>query len=150
LLNVISLLKTYLYDTWTETDPAKGDIEWTTAYSESEKTKAYPQVNVDELPVIRSIRTYVTKGIYKIEHEVLITLFMRPDNNTDTVIDAAETTFLNMKTEIDLILDAGRYSVTGIRVVEGQGWNNLTDREAKGRIIFKASQTVKCIYYEGS
>lgn len=150
MLDVITLLKNYLYAAWTETDPAETDIEWTMGYSEFDKIKAYPQINIDEITIVRSIKTYITKNIYRIDHEVLITIFMRPDNNTDTVIDAAETTFRKMKTEIDKILDAGRYSVTGVRVVEGEGWTNETDREARGRIVFRASQIVKCIYYEGS
>lgn len=150
MLNVINLLKTHIYDSWSETDPPKENIEWTSSYSESEKSKAYPQINIDQIPEVRSRKTFVTEGVYRVEEEVLVTVMVRPDNNIDAIIDAAETTFRKMKTEVDKILNAGRYSIAGVRKVDGEGWINKTDREIKGRIVFKASQIVKLTYYEGS
>ena len=149
LLDIITLVKDYLYAQWTETDPPKtgtGAVIYALGHSEFDKLKAYPQIKIQELPG-RVTHTYITADTYRVEHEVLLTVYIRPVNYTDTVLDAAEVTFRKCKTEVDNILKAGRHSLTGVISVDLTGWEEVTVEENEP-IVFVATQVIRCVYYE--
>jgi len=149
MIDVSGTIATYLASNWTETNPGTADVKY--AKDEFDSNSLYPQI-VLENGASRS--TYLTNSLYRIEHECKITIYVRPDNYETTTIDAAKTTFNNMKTEIDRILRVGRYSISNIKTVELAGWKDESIKVGRSDspepIVFVSSQVVKCIYYIGA
>lgn len=147
MLDVKTIIKDYLYDNWEASSPiGKDDISWTLGLEESNKTSTDSQVNIDEEVEPRGSRTFVVSGVYRVEQGVKITIFKKPTGYSSTTVAACETIINNIKTEIDRILNAGRYDITSINWVDLGDWENLTIREEEP-IVYKTRQTIICIYY---
>lgn len=146
MIDVVSALKTYIDTEWTETDPAKANLKWALSYSEFDRIKTFPQIAINEIREVRPIQTFVVDGVYRVEHNVMLSVLLRPTKYDDTTVDAAETTFKNMKAEINRILNAGRYNVNEVSKVDLSSWETVTDRDAEP-VVFEARQVLKCTYF---
>lgn len=147
MLDVARILAKYIYDSWTETDPAKADLQYTHHLhgfdAPLDPNKCYPQIVILNQP---ARITYLTDSVDKVVHNVIIRIFLRPVKYTSTVIEAHRTTFRNMKSHIKKILRDGRYAVECILRIDSTNWRDETKEDAEP-IVFQASMIVKCLYY---
>ena len=151
MLGIATLIKTKIQTDWTETNPPIADLKY--SFDEFDPNQMTPQILFENGP---AKQTWIVKDVYRIEHELKITIHVRPTNYLPTTIANLRTTFLNFKTEIDRILRLARYTISGVTVTELSGWKDEPieigfDQTQKPRepIIWKSVQTVKTIYYIG-
>lgn len=151
MIDISTIIQDYISDEWTEDDPAEASI----AFKLDEYDSNDPAIQI--LIVNGSDKkTWLSRNIYKVEHTSKISIFVQLPHYMPSSVDTYKTTFLNMKKEIDRILNL-RFGITGIISVELTGWKDIgmeVGRDATGKtgkepIVFIAEQTVKTIYYEG-
>lgn len=148
MLNVCSLIKDKLYTDWTETDPPKtgtGAVKYAVLGLGFDFNALYPQILLDEITEGVSIK-FITNTVQRVTHAIRITIFVRPVNYMPAILTAAELTFLNMKKEINRILEAGRYTITGINWTDLTEWRPMTMR-GEEPIVLVASIIVRATYY---
>lgn len=153
MLDVSNKLKTYILAGWTETNPAAASVAFT--FDEYNPNDPKTQILFENLT---DKKTWLTKGIYRLEQECKITIFLRPANYSLATITATKTTYGKIKTEVDKILSVGRFIITGLNSVGLNGWKDLglevgrdgNKEGSKEPIVFTSEQVVNCIYYEGS
>jgi len=156
MYDVSSKLQAYIDAQWSETNPAKANLKY--AFDEFDPNKSLPQSSPQLLFENGIARTvWITRNIYRIEHECKITIFLRPVRYDSTTISNTRTTFVNTKKEIDRILNGGRFSITDLNWVELGTWKDEdikigfdTKPNQTEPIIFEASIIIKCFYYIGS
>jgi len=85
-------------------------------------------------------------GTYRVEHDVLLRVFVRPKNYTSEAVISAKSTFLNLKTEIERILIAKQYLIEGVTSITPTIWNTESD-ETKEPIVYQVSMVIHSIYY---
>jgi len=156
-MDVASKIYDLLLGGWSIDNPSVEDITW----REDEFDPKGPlfQVVVENYP---AKKIWVVDNIYKVEHNVKITIYCKPKRYDLDTIGNTRTLWFNMKNEVDRILRVNKYSVADVDVVQMRdGWD---DREtiAVGRgikkaflgkkhpIIWYSEQVVTCIYYEGA
>jgi len=129
-------------DAWIETEPAFADVVF--SFDEFDPKNPKLQILFQNGP---DTKTWVTKGVYRIEHQCLLTVFVRPVNYKPATITAAKTSFLNMKSEVDRIL-------TGVDSTFLSGWKDEplqvgrdTGKMHNEPIMFRAIQTVMVTGY---
>ena len=129
-------------DAWIETEPAFADVVF--SFDEFDPKNPKLQILFQNGP---DTKTWVTKGVYRIEHQCLLTIFVRPVNYKPATITATKTTFLNLKSEVDRIL-------MGVESSFLSGWKDVdfevgrdTGLTRNSPIIFKAIQKVTSTYY---
>lgn len=139
MLDISATLEAILNDvaSWTEDDPAFEDLVF--RFDEFDPKNPKLQILFQNGP---DKKTWVTKGIYRIEHQCTISIYIRPTNYKPATIALFKTTFLNMKTEIDRIL-------SGVELTILSGWKDIdfeigrdTGLTHHEPITFKATQTV--------
>ena len=155
-MDVASEIYDILYNNWNVSNPSKTDITW--RKDEYDAKGPLYQIVVENYPIRK---TWVVDNIYKVEHNVKITIYCKPKRYDLTTIENTRTLWFNIKNEVDRILRVNKYSVEDVDVVQMRdGWD---DREtiAVGRgikkaflgkkhpIIWYSEQVVTCIYYEG-
>jgi len=146
VIDVANTISLYLQSNWVESNPGTVDLAFTTLYPGFNPHKGYPQISIDEILDSKVTATFVTNGVYRVDHEILVTVTAKPLHFTNTAIDATEVTFRNVMTEIDRILNEGRYSVSDINHVTLTGWKWEVDREAQ-IVVFIGKQLLRCTYY---
>ena len=110
------------------------------------------QVLIESFP-IRSI--WVTRGIYRIEHKVRITLYQKLIHYSPSRISEYKTDWFKVKTEIDRILAINKFNIANISNLNLTGGWNDGPSIAVGRgvktinepIIWKSEQVITTVYY---
>jgi hypothetical protein len=105
-------------------------------------------------------------GMYKVEHRIRLTLFLKPVRYTETDITRAKDTFYFVKECIDKTLMAYKFDIEGITNLEltNNGWNDKNSlRVGRGTkdmgtflasiggkdtaIVFRSETVLTAIYY---
>ena len=149
-MNVATLIYNCLTSNWGETNPPKTDIAW--KYDEFDSKNPSLQVLIENLP-IRS--TWVSRGMYRVEHKVRITMYMKLTSYKDNRVDEYKDTWFNTKKEIDRILAQNKFNLTDIINLDLPGGWNDKESIAVGRgiktvrepIIWRSEQDVTAVYY---
>jgi hypothetical protein len=151
MIDVTDKLKTAIYGGWTETDPALASVAF--MFDEYNPNDPKLQILFENEP---AKPVWITRNIYRIEHNCKISIFVRPANYMPDTITTFKTTFQNIKTQIDALLT--KFGVTNIYSVGLGGWRDVdfeVGRDSKGKtgkepIVFVAEQIVVCTYYIGA
>lgn len=148
--DLIEPIKTILNNGWTQSNPAKSSLH----FEEDEYNPVNPinQILIEMLP---DRKDFITNGLHRVEQRARITIYVRPIDYQKTSLDTAKTIFRNMQTQIDTLLKAARYTVTGFREMHIEGWND-GNTVAKGRgvkqkiepIQFRSSQVIVASYFD--
>jgi len=160
MLDTPAIIEAYIYAHWVETNPAKTDILWT-----FDEMNSNWKGKVDgDLPLIQvqilfenlaAKESFITREIYRVEHKLKISIFVRPVKYMPDAIASAKTTFLNAKKEVDRILRI-RFGISGIYSISLTGWTDIEMavgrdiKSTKEPITFTAEQIINTIYYEGA
>ena len=150
MLDISTLLSAFITSNWTETNPTLPSITQDEFDPNDPKLQILCENGADK-------KVWITRNIYRVEHSCKITIFVRPVNYMPPTIAAFKVTFLNVKIEIDRILNL-KFGITGIFDVEMAGWRDIdfeVGRDSKGKtgkepIVFVAEQVIRTIYYEGN
>lgn len=176
MLDIATLLQSCLNTHWAELNeeltPALADLIF--QFDEFDPKNPSLQILLENLP---DKKTWIINTLYKVEHQCRISISVIPTGGatTDDNIEAAKTLFINMKTEIDRILEGNKFSITGISdlamkggwndgetLVRGLGTKNTTIGQYTLRggtagnglpsepVIFKSVQVFTAIYYDES
>lgn len=108
-----------------------------------------PQLLIDRPIGTRQVKSYLTKGIYRVEDTLILTLFLTPHSYRQTNIDVVEESFRQIQTEVDRILACNRQEIAEINFVDLMGWRDLTDRDIEP-VTFEANQGLKIVYFLSS
>jgi len=147
MIDCVTNVSNYLEEEWTETDPGTGDINWAKGSGFDPKIGfKYIQLLVDDLPDAKISYECIGPGTYRVTHEVIIRLFLRPDRYMSSDIDTARVKFFSMMREVDRLLNSGRYDISQVEHVELTSWKYNTNR-SKEPVVFDAQQVIKCVYY---
>lgn len=111
-------------------------------------------------------KVWVMDGMYKVEHRIRLTLFLKPVRYTETDITRAKDTFYFVKECIDKTLMAYKFDIEGITNLEltNNGWNDKNSlRVGRGTkdmgtflasiggkdtaIVFRSETVLTAIYY---
>jgi hypothetical protein len=149
MIDIIALLKTHIYSNWTESDPPQADLKFTEKKLGFNPVNPSIQILIDELPYQKIEKRFISTDLYAIRHPVLITVYLRLPNPSDASVTTFQTRLRNMLTEIDRLLNSGKFIVNSIKSVDLTSWEETTDRD-EDPIVFVAVQVVWCNYYSDS
>jgi len=142
-LSYLGEISPYIAPSWTETNPEFADL--TFKFDEFDLKNPNLQILLTNLPDKKS---FVMEGLQKVEHQCRITIFMKPIKYDETSIETLKTTFLNMKTEIDRIINNEMFSISSYLTFSG--WDDKGSiNVGRGILItpFQSQQTITCYYY---
>lgn len=150
--DIASIIKNFLEANWTEDTPGTISIKW--AFDEYNQNDPSLQILLENMT---DKKTFITRNYLRVEHPIKISIFVRPVNYLPATIATYKTTFNNMKTEIDRILNGNRFLVSGLYSVAPGSWKDIdfqVGRDATGKtgrepIVFQSETIITAVYYEG-
>ena len=99
--------------------------------------------------------TWVTRGVYKVEHRLRITIYLKLIRYDLDTVAAARIVWFDLKEKINQVLSKNKFNISGIINIDlFGGWDDERSI-AVGRgikvvsepIIWKSKQELTCIYY---
>lgn len=149
MIDVVANVLAFLQSHWIETNPPLADIHWAHGFGFDENVGSkYIQILVDDLLNVPNAPAYahVVSRTKKVDHYIVISVFLRPISYMPATLETARASFMNMMKEISRILNVGRYLVNQITRVELSAWDIQTKREEEP-VVFEARQIIDCVYF---
>ena len=148
MLDIVSLIANTLTTSWNTVTVALPNIVTSLTGKDEvlDITRNLPQITILEVPETRVREEFIMNGTYRVEHDILLRVFVRPKNYTSEAVISAKSTFLNLKTEIERILIAKQYLIEGVTSITPTIWNTESD-ETKEPIVYQVSMVIHSIYY---
>ena len=99
--------------------------------------------------------TWVTRGVYRIEHRIRISIYLKLIRYDLVTVADARSKWFTLKAEINEILAKNKFNISGVINLDLPGGWDDENSIAVGRgvksitepIIWKSKQEISCLYY---
>ena len=129
---------------WTQTNPPTGSMYF--GFDEINPNNPRIQVCFQNM---NEVKTFVADNTYKVEDTVKISVYLRPINSQTSQIAEAKTTYNNILTEVDSLLNGAKFTTNLLNEVWLGNWREVNfgvGRSVKPT-VFHSEQIIKTLYY---